>query len=195
MNCPDPLRERAIAVFLDRDGVINEDRDDYVRSASQLKVFPDAPAAIRRLNEAGLRVFVVSNQQGVAKGLFTEQNLLDMRREIDRQVSAAGGEISDYYYCTHLDGTGCGCRKPDPGMLRLAADEHEIALDGSFMVGDSARDIAAGHAVGCRTILVLTGRLTRADADVMMPGPEFVAEGIGQAADYIIRAVTEVHRQ
>lgn len=194
MSRADSFPEPEIAVFLDRDGVINEDRHDYVRNTAQLKVFPNAPAAISRLNRAGLRVFVVSNQQGLAKGLFTWQDLRDIQREIDHRVRAAGGEISGYHYCPHLAETKCSCRKPEPGLLLRAAAEHGVQLQGSFMIGDSERDIAAGRAVGCRTILVLTGTLTRENAEAMIAGPEFVADGIAEAADYVIRAVTRVRR-
>lgn len=175
------------AVFLDRDGVINADRDDYVKSTNELRVYPFAPAAIRLLNDAGWPVFVVSNQQGVAKGIIAEDDLLAIQREIMRQVEEAGGRITGFYYCRHLASEGCSCRKPQPGLILQAAREHSIDLAESVMVGDTERDIAAGQSAGCRTILVLTGKLTRADAGSMIGKPDFVADTLAEAAEFIVR--------
>ena len=183
------MPEPRIAVFLDRDGVINEDRDEYVRSADELNVFDCVPDAISRINRAGLRVFVVSNQQGIAKGLYTWRDLREMEEKIDRAVRAAGGEISGYYYCPHLAESKCSCRKPEPGLLLQAAAEHDIRLEGSFMIGDHERDLGAARAAGCRAILVLTGALAREDVEKLSAGPEFAADNLGQAADYVIEAV------
>ena len=146
-------------VFLDRDGVINEDRDDSSRACHELKVFPYVPSCIRRLNEAGFAVIVVSNQQGVAKGLYSEDDLLAMQAEIARRVNAAGGRILAFYYCPHFDSDGCLCRKPQPGMLLKAAKEHGVDLENSLMIGDTERDVMAGKSAGCGTGLVLTGML------------------------------------
>ncbi len=170
------------AVFLDRDGVINADRDDYVKNVDELRVYDFAPLAIRVLSDAGWPVFVVSNQQGIAKGIITEENLLAMQREITRQVESAGGQISEFYYCKHLASEGCSCRKPRPGLILTAAKDHGIDLDGSVMVGDSERDIAAGSAAGCTTILVLTGKATRADVQQMSCRPDHVTDSLAEAA-------------
>ncbi|MCE5200060.1 MAG: D-glycero-beta-D-manno-heptose 1,7-bisphosphate 7-phosphatase [Armatimonadota bacterium] len=175
-------------VFLDRDGVINEDRDDYVKNVSELKVFPWTPSAVRRLNDAGFDVYVVSNQQGVAKGIISEDDLLAMQSEIVRQVKSAGGRINGFYYCRHLASDKCSCRKPEPGMLKSAAMEHGIDLAGSYMIGDSERDIIAGKVVGCHTVLVLTGKLTLGDAEAFVDAPDYVACDLSAAVDYVIGA-------
>lgn len=174
------------AVLLDRDGVINEDRDDYVKGVHELRVFPGAPDSIRRLNEAGFRVFVVSNQQGVAKGIISEESLLAMQNEISRQVEAAGGAISGFYYCRHLASQGCSCRKPQPGLLLKAAKEHGFDLAESVMVGDTERDIMAGKSAGCRTVLVLTGKLARDDARNLPCAPDLVADDLPEAARLVV---------
>lgn len=174
------------AVFLDRDGVINEDRDDYVKSVRELKVYPFAPAAIRRLNEAGLCTFVVSNQQGVAKGVISENDLHEIQNEISRQVEEAGGRITKFCYCKHLSSQECECRKPQAGMVIDMAREHGVQLNESVMVGDSEKDIIAGKRAGCRTVLVLTGKLTRNDAEHLAVKPDFVANDLSDATDYII---------
>jgi D-glycero-D-manno-heptose 1,7-bisphosphate phosphatase len=173
------------AVFLDRDGVINADRDDYVKNTAELRVYPFAPAAIRRLNDAGWTVFVVSNQQGVAKGVIAESDLLAIEREIERRVEEAGGRISGFYYCRHLASDNCSCRKPEPGLILRAAQSHGIDLSASVLVGDSERDIVAGNSAGCKTVLVLTGKFDRDSAERLSSKPDFVANDLGDAAVYI----------
>ena len=173
------------AVFLDRDGVINQDRDDYVKNLDELHVFPDAPAAIRRLNDAGFEVFVVSNQQGIARGLIAEQDLLAIQNEIVRRVGQAGGRIAAFYYCPHLASANCSCRKPRPGLILKAAKEHGIELGASFMVGDSEKDIIAGKSAGTHTVLVLTGSLASSDAQHIPCRPDFTAANLAEAAAYL----------
>ena len=174
------------AVFLDRDGVINEDRDDYVKSVAELQVFPYVPQAIRRLNEAGFEVMVISNQQGVAKGLISESDLRAIQNEITRQVSEGGGRIAAFYYCKHLAADDCACRKPKPGLLQLAARENGIDLGQTFMIGDSARDVLAGQCAGCRTVLVLSGMFKREDAERLPYQPEHIADDLASAVEYVI---------
>lgn len=170
------------AVFLDRDGVINADRDDYVKNAAELVIYPFAPEAIRVLNDDGWAVMVVSNQQGIAKGIISEDDLLRMQEEIARRVEEGGGKITAFYYCKHLASDECKCRKPQPGLILRAAREHGIDLNQSVMVGDSERDIAAGQAAGCRTILVLTGKLSREDVPSLGCKPDFIADTLAEAA-------------
>lgn len=173
------------AVFLDRDGVINADRDDYVKNTSELNIYPFAPAAVRALNDAGWPVFVVSNQQGVAKGIISETDLLEMERNIRRRIEDAGGRIEAFYYCRHLASDNCDCRKPQPGLILRAVREHHIDTRQSVMVGDSERDVVAGKAVGCRTILVLTGKLSREDAERLSSKPDHIAADLSEAAAII----------
>lgn len=175
------------AVFLDRDGVINADRDDYVKNTSELSVYPFAPGAIAELGKAGWRIVVVSNQQGVAKGIIAESDLLAMEQEIRRQVEAAGGTIAAFYYCKHLAGENCSCRKPQPGLVRAAAADLGIDLGRSVLIGDTEKDIVAGNSAGCcRTILVLTGKLTRQDACFLSCKPDFVADNLAEAAQIVL---------
>ncbi|HEX3017796.1 MAG TPA: D-glycero-beta-D-manno-heptose 1,7-bisphosphate 7-phosphatase [Caproicibacter sp.] len=176
-------------IFLDRDGVINEDRDDYVKGVKELKIFPFVPQSIKRLNDAGLQVFVVSNQQGIAKGLFSRNDLNEMKNEIDRQVEQAGGKIEKYYFCMHLASDGCSCRKPKPGLLIKAANEYNFDTKESIMIGDSERDIIAGKNAGCKTILVLTGKLNQEEAENMESKPNYVARNLADAVDYILRDI------
>jgi len=174
------------AVFLDRDGVINEDRDDYVKNTHELKVFPGVPESIRKLNDAGYAVFVISNQQGVAKGIIAEMDLFAIQNEIARRVESVGGKIAGFYYCTHLSSENCSCRKPKPGMILQAAREHEIDLAESFMIGDSEKDVFAGRNAGCGTILVLSGHVGTKGS--MEPGcaPDHVAPDLKEAVDWVL---------
>lgn len=174
------------AVFLDRDGVINEDRDDYVKNVRELRVFPRVPELVRTLNDAGYAVFVISNQQGVAKGLIGESDLLAIQDEITRQVEAAGAQVSGFYYCTHLSSQHCSCRKPQPGMILQASQQHGIDLPSSYMVGDSEKDLVAGSAAGCTTVLVLTGFTQRGDVAGLGCQPDYLAEDLAQAVDWIV---------
>lgn len=174
------------AVFLDRDGVINEDRDDYVKNVGELNVYPYTPEAIKRLNEAGYMVVVVSNQQGVAKGLISEADLRGMEDEITRQVEAAGGRIARFYYCKHMASEGCNCRKPQPGMLLRAAKDFGIDLNRSVIVGDTVKDVLAGKSAGCKTVLVLTGGVPRDEVANLPCAPDFVADSLAAAAEYLI---------
>ncbi len=173
------------AVFLDRDGVINADRDDYVKNTDELSIYPFVPGAIRQINDSGLQVFVISNQQGVAKGIIAESDLISIQSEIVRSVEKVGGKISGFYYCRHLASEKCACRKPEPGLILQAANEHGIDLGESVMVGDSERDIVAGNAAGCRTVLVLTGKINRDDVENLACSPDFVADTLAEASEWI----------
>ena len=142
-------------VFLDRDGVINEYLPgDYVRSPDQLRFIPGSLAEIARLTNAGYRVAVISNQQGIGKGLFTLADLDEVTEHVRRDVEECGGRIDAFYYCPHLEDEGCDCRKPKPGLLLRAAEEMSVNLSETYMVGDFVTDILAGQAAGCKTILI-----------------------------------------
>ena len=144
-------------VFLDRDGVVNECLPgDYVRSPDQLQFIPGSLAEIARLTCAGYRVVVISNQQGIGKGLFTLDDLDEVTDHVRRAVEEGGGRIDAFYYCSHLQDEGCDCRKPKPGLLLRAAEEMSIDLGETYMVGDFVTDVLAGQAAGCKTILIAT---------------------------------------
>ncbi|MDI5987421.1 D-glycero-beta-D-manno-heptose 1,7-bisphosphate 7-phosphatase [Halomonas sp. M4R5S39] len=152
---PSPLK----LVILDRDGVINHDSDDYVKSLDEWIPYPSAIAAIARLSQAGWTVAVATNQSGIARGLYDETTLAAMHRELGRRVTAAGGEIAHIAYCPHGPDDDCDCRKPLPGLLEQIRDALALeSLKGSWMVGDSLRDLQAGEPLGCRPVLVRTGK-------------------------------------
>ncbi len=151
------------AVFLDRDGTINEEVD-YVRRPEQMKVMPGSAQAIRELNRMGFVVVVVTNQAGAAYGYYDEDGLKEIHDELIRQLAGYGARLDGIYYCPHHpDGTveryrmSCPCRKPGVGMVRRAARELGIDLGNSYLVGDKLTDVGAGKGAGCFTILVETG--------------------------------------
>ena len=150
------------AVFLDRDGTINIEKE-YLYQTADFEFIPGTPKAIRLLNQAGFMVVVVTNQSGVARGYYTEEDVENLHRHIDRELERFGAHIDAWLYCPHHPaGRGryalpCDCRKPLPGMLQEAAACYDIDMANSTMIGDKLADIEAGTAAGCRTILVRTG--------------------------------------
>ena len=146
------------AVFLDRDGVINENRPDHVKSWAELELLPGAVDAIARLARAGVPVFVITNQAIVNRGLVSREVVEEINARMVREIEAHGGRIADIAYCPHRDDEGCECRKPQPGLLVTLARKHGIDLGDSVLIGDALTDMQAGRAVGCETVLVLTGR-------------------------------------
>jgi len=146
------------AIFLDRDGVINENRADHVKSWDEFEFIPGALDSIRRLTETGLPIFVVTNQAAISRGLMSPATLDDIHNRMNETIRAAGGRITQVYHCPHDSHEECDCRKPASGMLLQAAKEFSIDLNKSFLVGDAWTDVAAGVGVGARSILLLTGR-------------------------------------
>ncbi|KGE78661.1 D-glycero-beta-D-manno-heptose-1,7-bisphosphate 7-phosphatase [Halomonas sp. ND22Bw] len=156
-----PRAEKPAAqlVILDRDGVINQDSDDYVKSLDEFLPYPQAIDAIARLSRAGWTVAVATNQSGISRGYYDEATLATMHDHLDALVAEAGGKIAQIVHCPHGPDDGCDCRKPLPGLLKqLGAKLGIESLEGSWMVGDSLRDLEAGEAVGCRPVLVRTGK-------------------------------------
>jgi D-glycero-D-manno-heptose 1,7-bisphosphate phosphatase len=146
------------AIFLDRDGVINENRPEHVKSWDEFEFLPDVLTSIQRLTQTGLPIFVVTNQAIIARGLVRESTVREINIRMMDSVAAAQGHIEKVYYCPHNEDENCECRKPRPGMFQQAALEYGIDLSESFMVGDAWTDVEAGLAVGARSILVMTGR-------------------------------------
>ncbi|MBZ0276792.1 MAG: D-glycero-beta-D-manno-heptose 1,7-bisphosphate 7-phosphatase [Anaerolineae bacterium] len=146
------------AIFLDRDGVINQNRADHVKSWDEFEFIPGVLDSIRELTETGLPIFVVTNQAGVNRGLMSVETLGDIHQRMLAQISETGGKITKVFYCPHDNHEACDCRKPRGGMLRQAAAEFGVDLAQSVIVGDAWTDVGAGMEVGARGILVMTGR-------------------------------------
>jgi D-glycero-D-manno-heptose 1,7-bisphosphate phosphatase len=144
------------AVFLDRDGVLNQKaaEGEYIRTWREIRFLPGAARAVGSLNQLGYKVFVVTNQRGVATHKVNTKDLLEIHKRIQDEFARDGAIISQIYYCPHDFSAKCVCRKPQPGMLHRAAKEHSVDLSASWMVGDSMTDVKAGQNAGCRTILL-----------------------------------------
>ncbi len=172
------------AVFLDRDGTIMED-SNYVGDVERVLVIPGAVAALRQLQEAGFKLFIITNQSGVGRGYFSREAVESIHGHLDEHFGRGGVRFDRYYVCPHHPEDNCDCRKPKPKFLLDAAREYGLDLSRCFMVGDRASDIQAGLNAGARTILVLTGagRETLAKQEVK---PDHVAEDIGAAAAWIL---------
>ncbi|GIV21530.1 MAG: histidinol phosphate phosphatase [Armatimonadota bacterium] len=177
------------AVFLDRDGVINVDPVEFVTRPEELHLLPTSAQAIARFNEAGVPIIVCSNQSGVAKGLYTLQTLEQISERLQQMLRDYGAHIDAFYYCPHDDADGCECRKPKPGLLLRAAQEHAIALERSVFVGDSWRDVVAGRAAGVKTVLVLSGHVKPEmldSAEMQQHPPDHVAADLQGATEWIL---------
>ena len=158
-------------VVLDRDGTINHDSDQYIKSPTEWKPIKGSAEGIARLTQAGWRVVVATNQSGIARGLFDMATLNAIHDAMHRAVHQAGGRIDAIFFCPHKDDDNCECRKPKPGMLYEIAKRLNVELEGVPVVGDALRDLQAAAAVGAQPILVLTGkgRKTR-EAGGLPPG-------------------------
>jgi D-glycero-D-manno-heptose 1,7-bisphosphate phosphatase len=187
------------AVFLDRDGTINEEVG-YLDNIDKLKLFANAAEAIRLINESGMKAVVITNQSGVAKGYFTEEFVRKVHKLIQEMLQKRGAFIDEFYYCPHhhTEGVGaylqsCACRKPEAGMLIQASKELAIDLRHSYTVGDMLKDIQVARAVGAKGILVKTGYgidtiekdLTSDSSKICQPS--YIAEDILEAVKWIMK--------
>lgn len=144
-------------VILDRDGVINHDSPDYIKSARQWQPIDGSLEAIARLTHADYRVVVATNQAGIGKQLFDYEELFSIHDKMTRIVNELGGRIDGIFFCPHINEDNCACRKPRPGMLHQIAQRLQVDLSGVPMIGDSMRDLRAAQAAGAQPMLVLTG--------------------------------------
>jgi D-glycero-D-manno-heptose 1,7-bisphosphate phosphatase len=150
-------------VILDRDGTLNEDRDDYVKSPDEWVPIPGALEAVAKLNHAGWHVVVATNQSGLGRGLFDMGTLNAMHRKMNEALARLGGRIDAVFFCPHAPEDQCGCRKPLPGLFEMIGERYGIELAGVPVVGNSPREIDAALAVGARPHLVRSGRWARGD--------------------------------
>ena len=183
------------AVFLDRDGTLLEEAG-YLDRLERLVFFPYTIDAVRLLNRAGFTVVVVTNQAGIARGIFKESFVAEAHRHVADRLAAGGARVDGFYYCPHHPEAvveefrrDCDCRKPKPGMLTRAAADLDLALDRSFVVGDRWHDLEAGQQVGARTLLVRTG-YGRTEEASPKPHvrPSAVADNVIEAVSWILRA-------
>ena len=183
------------AIFMDRDGTVS-DEVGYVNHIDRYRLLPRSAQAIRRINEAGLLAFVITNQSGVARGLFDEALVHEVHATLVRWLAERGARVDGIYFCPHHPKEGepplrqdCDCRKPRPGLLKRAAEEHGVDLSASYMIGDTVLDIEAARNAGATGILVLTG-YGKGDLKFRMAkrglAPAHVAADLMEAVEWIL---------
>ncbi len=174
-----PPNKKSAAVFLDRDGTLMRDVD-YCGDPRNVNIFPGVPVALGKLRNRGYKLIVITNQSGIGRGFFNEKQYRAVEEEVSRQLGQ--GVIEGTYYCPHLPGAGCKCRKPSPEMIFAAARDHNIDLARSFFVGDKQTDIDCGRNAGVKTVLVRTGYGNETAERLA----DFVAPDLREAADFIL---------
>lgn len=184
---PEP-NKGAIAVFFDRDGTINEE-SGYLSNPDDLSLIKGAAEAVKRLNSIGIKVIVISNQSGVGRGFFSEEDLARVNKRLADLLSSHGARIDAIYYCPHHPEDDCKCRKPKPGLLKKAALELSIDLTRSYVVGDKGTDVELAGNAGSKGILVKTG-FGSSQLETRSIAPIFVAEDILDATMWIINDLT-----
>ena len=155
---PAPHTRQARLIILDRDGVINHDSDQYIRSPEEWRPIPGSLEAIARLNHAGFRVVVATNQSGLGRGLYDTATMIAINDKMHRALAHVGGRIDAVFFCPHTAESDCECRKPKAGMLVEIGRRFGVDLTGVPCIGDSLRDLQAAESVGAQPILVLTGK-------------------------------------
>ena len=167
-------------VFLDRDGTIAKDVP-YCPGPEQFELLPGAYEGIKKLNTAGFKVILVTNQSGIGRGYFTEDALGLVHEKMKADLAARGAHLDGIYYCPHHPDENCDCRKPKPKLILQAAEEHHIDLARSYFIGDTANDIAAGKASGCRTVLIAQ------KGQAIQSQPDYVVNNFLEASKLIVR--------
>jgi D-glycero-D-manno-heptose 1,7-bisphosphate phosphatase len=180
-------------VILDRDGTINQDRDDYVKTVDEWIPLPGAIDAMARLHHAGWHVVIATNQSGLGRGLFDVATLNQMHDKLNKLLSKAGGRVDAIFYCPHTPDEHCHCRKPLPGLFEQIAERFGVQMTEVHAVGDSLRDAQAGVALGCQTHLVQTGKsqgLTGLALPERFPATTRVHKDLSDFADWLISEST-----
>ena len=175
-------------IFLDRDGTLNPD-PGYINSPDQFELFPGVPGALARLQRAGARLIVVTNQSGIARGFLTRDGLRTVHMKLKRLLDAADVSLDSIYFCPHHPDDGCDCRKPNRGMIDQAVRERGVNLNRAYLIGDHIRDIELAKRIGARSILVTTGTTPPQEAERLKtsgPTPDWIASSLSEAADWLL---------
>jgi D-glycero-D-manno-heptose 1,7-bisphosphate phosphatase len=179
-------------IILDRDGVINHDSDAFIKSPDEWIPIPGSLEAIARLNQAGYRVVVASNQSGIARGLFNIVTLNAIHQKLHDTAQRVGADIDAIFFCPHAADDNCDCRKPKPGMLQEIGKRFNFSLKGVPVVGDSLRDLQAGYMSGCTPYLVLTGKGVKTVEKGGLPPGTTVHADLAAVVDRLLRPAAEV---
>ena len=148
------MNKKQKAIFLDRDGVLNKNKDDYVKNISELEIFPYILEPIKKLQSAGFKIIVITNQSAINRGLMTEKHLNEIHEKIQSFLIPHNAKIDSFYYCPHTPAENCSCRKPKTGLLLKAIDDFSIDVNSSWFIGDRDSDIQAGRSAGCKTLKI-----------------------------------------
>lgn len=177
------------AIFLDRDGVINYDSPDYIKTWKEFEFIPGSVDAIVNLSKAGFLIFIVSNQSGVAKGIVKKNDLYEINYNLIEHIYNLGGNIEGWYYCTHAPDYNCWCRKPMPGMILKIKREFNVDLTNSIMIGDNIKDILCAQNALCSTsIIVKSGYKKIEKMDLIMAGayPTYITNNLKEGSELIL---------
>lgn len=173
-------------IILDRDGVINFDSAQFIKSPDEWKPIPGSLAAIARLNQSGYRVVVATNQSGVGRGLFEMDTLNAIHEKMHKALAQVGGRIDAIFFCPHTSADNCACRKPKPGMLHEISKRFNTNLTDVPAIGDALRDLEAAVAVGAKPILVLTGKGKKTAIDPELPAGTLVFPDLAAAVAHLL---------
>ncbi len=179
-------------IILDRDGVINHDSDEFIKSPDEWIPIPGSMEAIARLNQAGYRVVVSSNQSGIARGLFNIATLNAIHQKLHTAAQQVGAGIDAIFFCPHAADDNCDCRKPKPGMLHEIARRFDVSLKGVPVIGDSLRDLQAAFVSGCTPYLVLTGKGEKTLAKGGLPPGTTIYPDLAAVVDHLLQAESAV---
>jgi len=174
-------------IILDRDGVVNYDSDQFIKSPDEWKPIPGSLDAIARLNQAGFKVVLATNQSGVGRGLFDMAMLNTIHDKMNKVLAQAGARIDALFFCPHAADSDCGCRKPKPGMFQEIGVRFNVSLAGVPCIGDSLRDLQAAAEVGGQPILVLTGKGRLTQERGSLPENTLVFADLSEAVKYVIQ--------
>ena len=175
-------------VILDRDGVINYDSDQYIKSPAEWRAMPGSLEAIAKLTQAGYKVVIASNQSGLGRGLFDMDTLNAIHDKMHRAVQAVGGRIDAVFYCPHTSDSKCNCRKPKPGMFQRIGACFNTDLSDAYVIGDSLRDLQPAASVGARSVLVLTGKGEATQAEGNLPEGTLIFSDLAAAVEHILKS-------
>jgi D-glycero-D-manno-heptose 1,7-bisphosphate phosphatase len=176
-------------VFLDRDGTINRDSPEYIKSWEEFEFIPGSIEAIRNLSQNGFTSIVITNQSALPRRLISRQELEHIHSMMQDTIELNGGKIADIFFCPHMPDAMCACRKPQPGLIIQAQGKYNIDLADAVMIGDHAKDIECAHGAGCgKAVLVKTGRTHGVEQALRAKhiSPDHVAKNLFEAAEWII---------
>jgi len=181
-------------IFLDRDGVINKYPGDfeYVKSWEEFHFLPKVKPALKELSNKGFKIFIISNQAGVSKGIYSQESLNQITQNMLKELARNNINITDVYYCIHRQEDNCSCRKPKTGLIDIAVakikkEGARIDLSKSYLIGDTSRDIETGRAAGLKTILVFSGKEKPENRNKWLSLPDFTAQNLSEAVDLILK--------